>query len=112
MKDNIVLQGSIFSSNGFLVCYSITILFVYKVLFIVMFEGFKAMLLCCVVACKDNNKVIGAGTTELLTGLLIGLLIVLLVWIILWIELWISWEMSERLRGLYPVKNADFVIAF
>lgn len=45
LKDNIVLQGSIFSSNGFLVCYSITILFVYKVLFIVMFEGFKGVVL-------------------------------------------------------------------
>ena len=45
------------------------------------------MLLCGVgVACKDNNKVIDARTTELLTGLLIGLLIVLLVWIVLWIE--------------------------
>ena len=30
----------------------------------------------CGVACKDNNKVIDAGITELLTGLLIGLLIV------------------------------------
>ena len=40
----------------------------------------------CGVACKDNNKVIDAGTTELLTGLLIGLLIVLLVWMVLWIE--------------------------
>ena len=40
-----------------------------------MFEGFKAV--CGVgVACKDNSKVIDAGTTELLTGLLIGLLIV------------------------------------
>ena len=43
-------------------------------------------MLSCVVACKDNNKVIDAGTTELLTGLLIGLLIVLLVWMVLWIE--------------------------
>ena len=48
----------------------------YKVLLYVMFKGFKAMLLCRVVACKDNNKVIDAGTTELLTGLLIGLWIV------------------------------------
>ena len=43
-------------------------------------------MLLCVVACKDNNKVIDAGTTELLTGLLIGLWIVLLVWMVLWME--------------------------
>ena len=56
MKYNIVLQGSIFSSNGFLVCCGITILFIYKVLLYVMFKGFKAV---CVygVACKDNSKV-------------------------------------------------------
>lgn len=23
-----------------------------------------------------------------------------------------GWEMRKRLRGLYPIKNADFVIAF
>ena len=38
--------------------------------------------------------------------------IVLKVWMVLWIELWISWEMRERVRELYPDKNADFVIAF
>ena len=33
-------------------------------------------------------------------------------WLVgLWIK-WKGWEMSERVRGLYPVKNADFVIAF
>ena len=52
-----------------------------------MFKGFKVVgVVHDVVACKDNNKVIDAGTTELLTGLLIGLLIVLLVWMVLWIE--------------------------
>ena len=70
------------------------------------------MLSWCSVACKDNSKVIDAGTTELLTGLLIGLLIVLLVWIVLWVECGESVEMSERLRGLYPVKNAHIVIVF
>ena len=45
LKDNIALQGFIFSSHGFLVCCSITILFVYKVLSYVMFKGFKAVLL-------------------------------------------------------------------
>ena len=77
LKYNIVLQGSIFSSNGFLVCCGITILFIYKVLSFAMFEPFKVVgVVVCGVACKDNNKVIDAGTTELLTGLLIGLLIV------------------------------------
>ena len=87
LKYNIALQGFYFSSGGFCVCYSITILFIYKVLLYVMFKGFKAVgVVHDVVACKDNNKVIDAGTTELLTGLLIGLLIVLLVWMVLWIE--------------------------
>ena len=49
LKYNIALQGFIFSSNGFLVCYSIVILFVYKVLLYVMFEGFKAVGVCGVV---------------------------------------------------------------
>ena len=43
LKYNIALQGSIFSSNGFLVCYGITILFMYKVLSIVLFEPFKVI---------------------------------------------------------------------
>ena len=77
LKYNIVLQGSIFSSNGFLVCCGITILFVCVVLLCVLFEPFKVVgVVVCGVACKDNSKVIDAGTTELLTGLLIGLLIV------------------------------------
>ena len=38
--------------------------------------------------------------------------IILKVWMVLWIGLWIGWEMRKRLRGLYPIKNADFVIAF
>ena len=75
LKYNIVLQGSYFSSNGFLVCCGITILFIYKVLLDERLKPFTVMLLLCVVACKDNSKAIDAGTTELLTGLLIGLLI-------------------------------------
>ena len=76
LKYNIGLQGFIFSSGGFCVC-CISILFIYKVLSFAMFEPFKVIgVVVCGVACKDNNKVIDAGTTELLTGLLIGLLIV------------------------------------
>ena len=52
------------------------VLFVCVVLLCVLFEGFKVVGVVCGVACKDNSKVIDAGTTELLTGLLIGLLIV------------------------------------
>ena len=50
MKYNIVLQGFIFSSNGFLVYYGIVILFVYKVLLDVMFKPFK-VIVCRVVWC-------------------------------------------------------------
>ena len=62
---------------GSFVCCNVVILFVCIVLLCVLFKGFKAVgVVHDVVACKDNNKVIDAGTTELLTGLLIGLLIV------------------------------------
>ena len=47
LKYNIVLQGFIFSSNGFLWRYSIVILFIYKVVCIVMFEGFKTVSVSC-----------------------------------------------------------------
>ena len=33
----------------------------YKVLSVVMFEGFKVVGVCGVVACKDNGKVGGCG---------------------------------------------------
>lgn len=49
LKYNIALQGFIFSSNGFFYCYSIVILFVYKVLSVVMFKGFKVVGVCGVV---------------------------------------------------------------
>ena len=62
---------------GSFVCCSVVVLFVCVVLLCVLFEPFKVIgVVVCGVACKDNNKVIDAGTTELLTGLLIGLLIV------------------------------------
>ena len=62
---------------GSFVCCSVVVLFVCVVLLCVLFDGFKVVgVVHDVVACKDNNKVIDAGITELLTGLLIGLLIV------------------------------------
>ena len=47
-------------------CYSIVILFVYKVLSVVMFKGFKAMLSCCGVVCGDNSKVGGCSVSVVL----------------------------------------------
>ena len=38
--------------------------------------------------------------------------IVLLVWMVLWVRVWIDWEMSERVRELYPMRKPQFVIAF
>ena len=43
LKYNIALQGFYFSSNGFCVCCSIVILFIYKVLLDGMFESFKVV---------------------------------------------------------------------
>ena len=57
LKYNIALQGSIFSSHGFLVCCSITILIINKVLLDVMFKGFKVYWCCRGVVCGDNSKV-------------------------------------------------------
>ena len=85
LKYNIVLQGSIFSSNGFCVC-CITILFIYKVLSFVMFKGFKAV---GVVVCGSagNNKVVRwCGGGVVVYKVINRVWIVLLVWIILWIE--------------------------
>ena len=67
LKYNIVLQGSIFSSNGFLVCCGITILFIYKVLLYVMFKGFKAVCGAGVV-CKDNDKVVECSNNGVTGG--------------------------------------------
>ena len=86
LKYNIVLQGSIFSSNGFLVCCGITILFIYKVLLYVMFKGFKAVVSCRVVL-WENSK---AGRVALVcwaVGCCAGLVDGLKGWLVgLWIE--------------------------
>ena len=63
LKYNIVLQGSIFSSNGFCVCYSIVILFIYKVLSIMMFKGFKVVgVVVCGSVGNSKGWTCGAGT--------------------------------------------------
>ena len=71
LKYNIVLQGSIFSSNGFLVCCGITILFIYKVLLYVMFKGFKAV---GVVVCGSagNNKVVRCNSVVVVIHKVVG----------------------------------------
>ena len=63
LKYNIVLQGSIFSSNGFLVCCGITILFIYKVLSFAMFEPFKVVgVVVCGSVGNSKGWTCGAGT--------------------------------------------------
>ena len=57
LKYNIVLQGSYFTSNSFLVCCGITILITNKVVCIAMFESFKVYWCCCGVVREDNGKV-------------------------------------------------------
>ena len=64
LKYNIVLQGSIFSSNGFLVCCGITILFIYKVLSIVLFEPFTVIV--CVWC--SVREIVEAGRVALAVG--------------------------------------------
>lgn len=83
LKYNIVLQGFIFSSNGFLVCYSITILYIYKVLLYVMFEGFKAVGVYGVVGAGNNKVVRWCGDGVVTCKVINRVWIILLVWIIL-----------------------------
>ena len=88
LKDNIVLQGSIFTSHGFFICYSITILIINKVLSLAMFEPSKVVGVSCVVVCKDNNKVNRCGVSVVVSKVINGVWIILLVWMVLWMELW------------------------
>ena len=86
MKDNIALQGFIFTSNGFLVCCSIVILFIIKVLCIVMFKGFKGVGVCGVV-CGDNSKVVRCvGVCGVVCRVVVVLWITYSLIIVLWIE--------------------------
>ena len=85
LRYNIVLQGSIFSSHGFLVCYSITILFVCKVLSIVLFEGFKVVGVYGV-WCGDNSKVSRCSVSVVVSKVINRVWIILLVWMVLWVE--------------------------
>ena len=106
LKDNIVLQGFIFSSNGLLVCYSITILFVCKVLLDVMFKGFKGALVCRVVWCAGNNKVVRwCGGGGVIHKVIKGLWIVLLVWMVLWMGLWMIGKWENHRVGFTQLKT-------
>ena len=88
LKYNIALRGSYFPSHGFLVCCSIVILLMYKVLSIVLFELFKAIV-CVWCGSAGNNKVVRWCSGGVVVCKVINrVLIILLVWIILWIELW------------------------
>ena len=86
LKYNIVLQGFIFSSNGFLVCYSITILFIIKVLCIAMFKPFKAIV-CRVVWCVVIiARLLGVVVSVVVSKVINKVWIILLVWMVLWME--------------------------
>lgn len=60
-----------------------------------------------------NNKVGVCSSVSVVTCKVVGLL-----WITFILVGWVvdkvvdGWEVRKRLRGLYPDKNADFVIAF
>ena len=71
-------------------CCGITILFVYKVLCIAVFKGFKVMLSCRGVVCKDNNKVVRWCGGVVIHKVIKGLWVVLKVWMVLWIGLWMG----------------------
>ena len=66
LKYNIIPQGFIFTSNGFLYCYSITILIINKVVCIAMFEGFKGVLVCVVWCVVIIARLIGVVVSVVL----------------------------------------------
>ena len=64
------------------------------------------------VACKDNNKVDRCRDNGVINKA-VNRAVDSFVSVDGFVDgVWIDWEMSERVRELYPVKNADFVIAF
>ena len=71
LKYNIVLQGSYFSSGGFCVCCSITILFIYKVLLDERLKPFTVMLLLWC-GSAGNNKVVGCNSVVVVIHKVVG----------------------------------------
>lgn len=82
-------KASNIASHGFLVCYSITILYIIKVLLYVMFKGFKVVVWCRVVACKDNSKVNRCGVSVCCCR------VVVMLWIVWCLVGWVV----DRVRG-------------
>ena len=58
---------------GSFMCCSVVVLFACVVLLCVLFEPFKVMLWCRVVACKDNNKVIDGVVVVVIHKVIKGL---------------------------------------
>ena len=109
LKYNIVLQGSIFSSGGFLVCCGITILFIYKVLSIALFEPFKVVGVVVWQCVKIITRLLGVIVLlQLSTRLLVacGQFKGLVGWVV--DRVWIGQGMRKRLRGLYLNQNRWF----
>ena len=71
LKYNIVLQGSIFSSHGLLVCCGITILFIYKVLLDERLKPFTVMLLLWC-GSAGNNKVVRCNSVVVVIHKVVG----------------------------------------
>ena len=91
LKYNIVLQGSYFTSNGFLVCCSIVILLIIKVLCIVMFKGFKGV---------GVYSVVMQEITRLQGGVVVVVVykVVVVVWIVWYLVGWVVdrvWMVGE-----------------
>ena len=61
---------------------------------------------------RQNNSVGRCNSVGIVIHKVIGLLwitFILVGWVVDRVR---GWEMRKRLRGLYPVRNAHFVIAF
>ena len=70
-------------------CCCITILFIYKVLSIVLFEPFKVIgVVVCGVACKDNSKVDRCRNNGVINGVVNRVVDSLKGWLV---GLWIKW---------------------
>lgn len=112
LKYNIVLQGCSVSYSRFFLC---VVVLLYCLLVVVlcclMIETRKAVSVSCVVVCKDNNKVNRCGVSVVLLwgccGVVDGFVFGFGV-----VDRVRGWEVKERSRTLYPVRNAHFSIEF
>ena len=72
-----------------------------------MFEGFKAVLCCRVVVCKDNSKGERCGVSVCCCR------VVVVLWIVWCLVVWVvdrlrDWEMRELPRTFYPKQKRSF----